>query len=120
MTGPGPGPGQDAEQGATETLSKHIVTPDGAVLAANFERASPGSREHATSFAQGYDAPLPFGLGIELGHGHGSSYWHGAEDGNQLPAYYPSPSMKMEGINEGLVNANTKINGNEKTGVHKI
>lgn len=100
------------ERGITKTPSKRIVTPDGAVLAANFEGPSPPeSGEHATSFAQGYDGRgYPYGLEFELGHVHGPGYRNAAEDGGQLPAYHPGSFMK--GKNEG--DANAGVNGAHK------
>ena len=40
---------------------EHIVTSDGAVLAANFRGLSPGARDHAMSFAD-----VPLGLGFDF------------------------------------------------------
>lgn len=50
----------------------HIITPDGILLSANFERL-PGCEDYATSFAQCFD-----GLGIQL------------VEEEVLPAYYDS------------------------------
>ena len=59
----------------------HIITPDGAVLASNFER-SPGCRDYVTSFMQCYDEGDKPGMGMGMGLG--------IEFKDGLPAYYPA------------------------------
>ena len=61
----------------------YIVTPDGAVLASNFER-SPGCRDYVTSFMQCYDVGEKQDMGMGMGMGLGIEF----KDG--LPAYYPA------------------------------
>lgn len=68
-------PQQQCQQETTQGRNrKHIITPDGAVLAANFERF-PGCQDHATSFTQCYDGSGFSGLGVDF------------ED--ELPGYCP-------------------------------
>lgn len=63
------------QQQETQNHNKnHIITPEGAVLAANFERF-PGCQDHATSFTQCYDGSRCSGLRVDY------------ED--ELPGYYP-------------------------------
>ena len=73
----------------------HIITPDGVVLASNFER-SPGCRDYVTSFMQCYDGDgRGGGLGLK-----GLGLGIGFED--ELPAYYPvmQADIKMEADND--------------------
>ena len=60
----------------------HIVTPDGAVLASNFER-SPGCRDYVTSFMQCYDVGEKQDMGMGMGMGLGIEFK------DELPGYYP-------------------------------
>lgn len=61
--GPSPRPSPNHGHGQGGVQPKHIVTPDGAILAANFERSSSGARGHATSFAE-----VPLGLGVDFAY----------------------------------------------------
>ena len=69
----------------------HIVTPDGAVLASNFERP-PGCRDYVTSFMQCYDAGEKQGMGMGMGMGLGIEFK------DELPGYYP---VMLTDINTG-------------------
>lgn len=64
----------------------HIVTPDGAVLASNFER-SPGCRDYVTNFMQCYDVGEKQDIG--MGMGMGLAMGLGIEFKDELPGYYP-------------------------------
>lgn len=86
---PRPSPNHGHGHGQGGAQSKHIVTPDGAILAANFERSSSGAREHATSFAE-----VPLGLGVDFAYARRDimrcadavAEDHG-QDADILPAY---------------------------------
>lgn len=69
----------------------HIITPDGAVLASNFER-SPGCRDYVTSFMQCYDDGDKQGMGMGMGMGLGL----GIEFKDELPVYYSVMQMDTE------------------------
>ena len=86
----------------------HIITPDGVVLASNFER-SPGCRDYVTSFMQCYD-----GDGDADGRGDGGlglkGLGLGIEFQDELPAYYPvmQADIKMENDKDDKVKEQEK------------